>query len=50
MSILYYIIIEKIGYFKIGRFVDLLQLDLIILLLAVILIYEIKRWQRLKDL
>jgi len=50
MSVIYYLIIEKIGYFKLGRAIDLLQLDIIILLLTAILIYEVKRWYRLKDL
>ena len=50
MSIIYYLVIDKIGYFKLGRAIDLFQLDIIITLLTVILIYEVKRWYRLKDL
>ena len=50
MSIIYYLVIEKIGYFSLGRAIDLFQLDIIITLLTAILIYEVKRWYRLKDL
>ncbi len=47
MSLIYYLFIDKIGYFKLGRFVDLLQQDLIIVLLLVIAIYTIKRWKQI---
>ena len=50
MSVIYYLVVSKIGYFSIGRFVDLLQMDAVIGLLIAILIFEVKRWKRLRDL
>ena len=49
MSILYYLFIDKIGYFRLGRFVDLLQRDLVIIVLLTILVFEILRWNRIKN-
>ena len=49
MSVIYYLFIDKVGYFKLGRFVDLLQQDLLIGLLLTILIFEILRWNRIKN-
>lgn len=61
MSIFYWLLIERVigGYFELGRLVDLLQKDLIILFLVLIMCYcrritnyEKWRWERLtkKDL
>lgn len=49
MSILYFLIIREVGYFRIGRFIDLVQSDCVVVLLALILVYEVKRWGRIKD-
>jgi hypothetical protein len=49
MSLIYYFIISSIGFFRLGRFIDLFQQDLIIILLSLILIFEIKRWHRIRD-
>jgi len=49
MSVIYYLFIDKVGYFKLGRFIDLLQQDLLIALLLTILIFEILRWNRIKN-
>lgn len=49
MSILYRLFIESIGHFSIGRFADLLQQDLIVVLLSVLVIYKIKWWIKMKD-
>lgn len=50
MSLIYYIVVSKVGYFGIGRFVDLLQMDMVIGLLIAVLVFEVKRWKRLRDL
>ena len=53
MSILYLLLIEHSwvgGIFYIGRFVDLLQLDAVILLLWRLLRYQKLRWRRLTSL
>ena len=48
MSVLYYLFIDKIGYFHLGRFVDLFQRDLLILLLAVLVVLKIKWWIKMR--
>lgn len=52
MSVIYYVIFNSnyYGTFSLGRFVDLLQFDIITGLLIAILVFEVKRWKRLKDL
>ena len=45
MSLVYYFVINAIGYFKLGRFVDLIQMDIVIILLLVIAVCEVK-WHR----
>ena len=51
MSILYFIIFKLFGellisgMFRIGRLVDLMQIDAVIVLLYLIFKYEKKRWQ-----
>ena len=51
MSAVYFFLISQIGgKFYLGRLADLFQIDAIIALLVCILIFEIKRWRRLKDL
>jgi hypothetical protein len=52
MSLIYYIAFNNnlYGYFKLGRLIDLFQMDLIIGLLIAILVMEVRRWKRLKDL
>lgn len=51
MSLLYWIIFRVLdvtkGYYSPGRFIDLLQQDLIIVLLGIIAIYTIKRWNKI---
>lgn len=36
------------GSWRIGRMIDLMQLDFIIVFLAVMTVFEIKRWNRIK--
>ncbi len=48
MSVIYWLVIDKIGIFGLGRFVDLLQADITIMLLAAILVMEVKRWLRIR--
>jgi hypothetical protein len=50
MSLIYYLLFTSnvsLGRFFVGRFVDLLQQDIIIALLVVIAIYTVKRWNKL---
>ena len=47
MSLIYYFVISKIGYFKLGRFVDLFQQDLQIVLLVFILYYAVRKWNKI---
>lgn len=48
MSLFYYFFIREIGYFHLGRFVDLFQIDLIILFLILILIVKVKHYNWLR--
>jgi len=50
ISLSYALFIKNIGFFHLGRFIDLLQFDIITILLAYILYYEIKRWKRLQKM
>ena len=52
MSVIYYLVFSNglYGYFTFGRFVDLFQMDSVVGLLIAILIFEVKRWKRLRDL
>lgn len=49
MSILYVILIANFlgGIFRLGRLIDLLQLDILI---AIVWVYNAKRWKRLQRL
>ncbi len=51
MSIIYFLIFKvffpTFGTFSIGRLVDLFQMDLVIILLVIIAIYTVKRWNKI---
>ena len=45
MSLLYFFYIQQVGYFNLGRMIDLFQMDLVIVFLAIIAFFELNWWR-----